>query len=202
MLIKNWIAGLALWGMLVASAHAVDPAKRVKTPAGIDPQLIEALRGAIAESNWYDNEMDALVWLADMSQRLQRRLPDPYYRVHILKFIYQEARRHKLQPELVLALIEVESGFNRYAVSATGARGLMQVMPFWKKEIGHPRDTLFDPATNIRYGCRILRRYLDHTGDLSKALHYYNGRHRPAGVYSDRVYHALKSRWQRLLAQR
>ena len=200
--IRNWITGVALWGACVAPACAADHAGAGTPGTDVDPQLVTALREAIAEPHWYDNEMDALVWLADMSQRLRRRLSDPFYRVRVLKFIYQEARRYSLQPELVLALIEVESGFNRYAISATGARGLMQVMPFWKKEIGHPRDSLFDPGTNIRYGCQILRHYLDQTGDLSRALHYYNGRHRQPGVYSGRVYRALKTRWQRLLAQR
>ena len=201
MLSRTWITGFILCGVLVSpftagangGGNSADP---------VDPQLITALREAIADPGWFEDETDALIWLADMSQRLEQRLPDTFYRVHLLKFIYTEATRHELQPELVLALIEVESSFDRYAVSVTGARGLMQVMPFWKKEIGHPRDHLFDPATNIRYGCQILRHYLDQTGDLTRALHYYNGRNRQAGVYSKRVYAALKSRWQRLLAQR
>jgi len=199
--IKNWITGLALWGVLVAPGFA-GKVSEAKLSQQVDPELVIALREAIADKGWYEDEMDALIWLADMSQRLEQRLPDPFYRVRLLKFIYREASHNELQPELVLALIEVESGFNRYAVSATGARGLMQVMPFWKKEIGHPRDRLFDPATNIRYGCQILRHYLDNTGDVSRALHHYNGRHRQAGLYSSRVLTALKARWQRLLAQR
>ncbi len=201
MLRKTWITGVILCGLLCTpfTAGANEHSKSLNQ---VDPQLVTALRAAIAESDWYEDEMDALIWLADMSQRLKQRLPDPFYRVHLLKFIYAESQRHDLQPELVLALIEVESAFNRYAISATGARGLMQIMPFWKKEIGHPRDRLFDPATNIRYGCQILRHYLDQTGDLSRALHFYNGRHREPGVYSKRVYRALKSRWQRLVAER
>src|SRR5690606_40092031 len=118
----------------------------------------------------------AEVWLLDMSQRLQHRLPDPAFRLDLLRQVHAEARRAGLQPELVLAVIEVESGFNRWAISAAGARGLMQVMPFWVEEIGRADDNLFDVGTNLRYGCAILRYYLDLAqGDLTEALARYNG---------------------------
>ena len=111
-----------------------------------------------------------------MSQRLQRRIRNPFYRVDLLKIVYAEAIRAGLEPELVLALIDVESSFDRFAVSPSGARGLMQIMPFWKKEIGHPQDDLFHPQINLRYGCTILRHYLDRSdGELWQALVRYNG---------------------------
>jgi len=168
----------------------------------VDEQLVFALQDAIADTSWYTGKMEALVWMAEMAERLRDRISDPFYRVHLLKIVYREARRVDLQPELVLALIEVESGFNRFAVSSSGARGLMQVMPFWKKEIGHPRDNLFHAPTNLRYGCTILRRYLDSTQNVRQALHHYNGRHRDPYIYPQRVLNALRDRWQPLLAQR
>ena len=87
----------------------------------------------------------AAAWLAAMSEQLEIRVPDPFYRIELLKSLHAEARRAALSPELVLALVEIESQFDRFAVSRSGARGLMQVMPFWKKEIGHPQDDLFHP---------------------------------------------------------
>ncbi|HZW86501.1 MAG TPA: transglycosylase SLT domain-containing protein [Gallionella sp.] len=116
-------------------------------------------------------------WLNVMSHRLQKRLPDEKYRIDFLKTVHYEAARAGLDPQLVLALIEVESGFNKYAVSSTQARGYMQVMPFWVKEIGVPQQNLFDLKTNLRYGCVILRYYLVdvENRDLYRALGRYNG---------------------------
>ena len=156
-------------GFLLASPLTADNAH-------IDPDLVSALRQSIKTAPSFSSRLNAVFWLADMSERLKVRISDPFYRVRLLKTIHSEAARAQLKPELVLALIEVESGFNRFAVSGSGARGLMQVMPFWKKEIGHPRDNLFEPRTNLRYGCTILKYYLDLVdGDLSEALAHYNG---------------------------
>ena len=142
----------------------------------VDPNLILALKQAVKQTPSFSNKLSAITWLADMSERLRDVIPDPFYRVALLKIIHTEATRAELKPELVLALIEVESGFDRLAVSRSGARGLMQVMPFWKKEIGHPLDSLFDPRTNLRYGCAILKYYIDYTdGDVGEALAHYNG---------------------------
>ncbi|WP_156498667.1 lytic transglycosylase domain-containing protein, partial [Oleiphilus sp. HI0079] len=97
-------------------------------------------------------------------------------RVAFLKMVHAEASRAGLEPELVLSVIHVESAFNRFAISVVGAQGLMQVMPFWKNEIGRPEDNLMDMATNLRYGCTILKHYLDREkGNLIRALARYNG---------------------------
>jgi len=117
-------------------------------------------------------------WLAAMSQALPRKWkPDHQQRVDFLKSVRYEAQRAGLDPHLVLGLIEVESYFRRYAVSSAGARGYMQVMPFWTDVIGDgDAGKLFDMRSNLRYGCTILRHYLDlERGDLFRALGRYNG---------------------------
>jgi soluble lytic murein transglycosylase-like protein len=119
---------------------------------------------------------DGYRWLLAMSDRLAKRVPDAKYRVELLKTVHYEATRAGLDPQLVLGIIFVESGFKKYAVSKAGARGLMQVMPFWVGLIGEGEHNLFHLRTNIRYGCVILRHYLDiEKGDLYRALGRYNG---------------------------
>jgi soluble lytic murein transglycosylase-like protein len=119
---------------------------------------------------------DKVAWLLEMSQRLEKRMPDRTGRIEFLKTVHYEATRAGLDPHLVLALIQVESGFRKYAVSSAGARGYMQVMPFWVGLIGRPDHNLFHVRTNLRYGCTILRHYLDiEKGDLFRALGRYNG---------------------------
>ncbi len=116
------------------------------------------------------------MWFHDMDERLAKRVPDPEQRQKILELVYQEANRANLQPELVLAVIQVESNFDPWAISHAGAIGLMQVMPFWLEEIGQPGDNLFHVPTNLRLGCTILRHYLDiEKGNLVRALARYNG---------------------------
>lgn len=163
--------------------------------AAPDPQLRAALKRAIESGDSFDNRFDAEVWLLDMSRRLRDRIPDPDQRLRLLRLVHSEARRAGLKPEWVLALIDVESGFNRFAISPAGARGLMQVMPFWLQEIGHPNDNLFHVQTNLRLGCTILRYYLDQEhGNLSRAFARYNGslgsNHYPALVFK-----ALETHW-------
>lgn len=115
-------------------------------------------------------------WLAEMSQRLSKRMPNAEQRVDFLNTVYYEATRAGLDPEMILGLIEVESGFKKYAVSSAAALGYMQVMPFWVGQIGTPGQDLFHLRTNLRYGCNILRLYLDReNGDLNRALARYNG---------------------------
>lgn len=163
-----------------------------------DPVLRELLREAAADADSFNDRFDAQVWLADMSQRLGDRIDDPEERVEILKRVHYEATRADLAPELVLAVIEVESNFDRFAVSHAGARGLMQVMPFWLEEIGRPNDNLFHIETNLRMGCTILKYYLDmEKGDLQRALARYNG---SLGKrwYSNRVLDKLRLRWRRI----
>ncbi len=119
---------------------------------------------------------DAHKWLFEMSRRLEKRIPDRKRRIQLLRTVHFEALRAGLDPQLVLGIIEVESRFRKYAVSRAGARGYMQVMPFWIKVIGRRGDNLFHPRTNLRYGCVILRHYLDvENGDYFRALGRYNG---------------------------
>jgi len=124
----------------------------------------------------FATQYEADFWLNEMSRRLQKKLPDAAFRMDFLKTVHYEATRAGLDPELVLGLIEVESGFKKYAVSGVGARGYMQVMPFWVNEIGTKEQNLFHLRVNLRYGCTILRHYLDmEKGDLFHALGRYNG---------------------------
>jgi soluble lytic murein transglycosylase-like protein len=124
----------------------------------------------------FDTEAEARRWLVSMSHRLAKRMPDRLQREEFLVTVHYEAKRAGLDPQMVLALIQVESNFRKYAVSRAGARGYMQVMPFWVKLIGTRDDNLFHLRTNLRYGCVILRHYLDmEQGDLYRALGRYNG---------------------------
>lgn len=115
-------------------------------------------------------------WLTEMSTRMAKRMPDTQARLDFLNTVHYEASRAGLDPQIVLGLIQVESAFRKYAVSSVGARGFMQVMPFWVKAIGAKEHNLFHLRTNLRYGCTILRHYLDiEKGDLYRALGRYNG---------------------------
>ena len=115
-------------------------------------------------------------WLSEMSKRLERRIPDRKERTDLLKTVQYEAVRNGLDPQLVLGVMQVESGFRKYATSSAGARGYMQVMPFWIKAIGEPQHNLYRLRINIRYGCVILRHYLNlENGDYFRALGRYNG---------------------------
>ncbi|NJN40042.1 MAG: lytic transglycosylase domain-containing protein [Gammaproteobacteria bacterium] len=124
----------------------------------------------------FANPADGERWLAEMSRRLAKRMPDPVAREEFLRTAHYEATRAGLDPQLVLSVIQVESAFRKYAVSTAGARGYMQVMPFWVKLIGTGEHNLFHLRINLRYGCTILRHYLDiEKGDLFRALGRYNG---------------------------
>jgi soluble lytic murein transglycosylase-like protein len=124
----------------------------------------------------FSTPADARTWLDAMSHKLERRMPDRRLREEFLVTVHYEAKRAGLDPQLVLGLIQVESAFRKYAVSTAGARGLMQVMPFWTKVIGGNDDNLFHLRTNLRFGCVILRHYIDiEKGDLYRALGRYNG---------------------------
>ncbi len=161
----------------------------------VDPGLRQYLKQAAAETYVFKDRYDAIVWLTDMSRRLTKKVPDPKQRILILKTVLHEAVRVGIEPELILAVIDVESNFRPYAVSRAGALGLMQVMPFWVKEIGRPKDNLFRIRTNLRYGSTILRFYLDkEKGNRTRALSRYNGS-RGKWRYPARVYRALERRW-------
>ena len=162
-----------------------------------DEALRELVREAVAASESFDDRFDAEVWLVDMSSRLaaRPRAPDPDERLELLRMVHEEARRASLQPELVLAVIEVESNFDRFAISEAGALGLMQVMPFWLDELQQPEANLFRPRTNLRIGTTILRYYLEREqGNMRRALARYNGS-LGENWYPDRVFRALNTRW-------
>jgi soluble lytic murein transglycosylase-like protein len=144
--------------------------------ASVQASMQKAISDAASPEPIFASEDEKLRWLTEMSPRLVKRLPDTRDRVEFLKTVYYEAQRAGLDPQLVLGLIEVESAFRKYAVSSVGARGFMQVMPFWVKQIGTSEQNLFHLRTNLRYGCTILRHYLDiEKGDLYRALGRYNG---------------------------
>ena len=162
---------------------------------GPDPELREVLRIAASDTTSFEDRFDAEVWLTDMSRRLERQVKDPEERIRILKLVHLEAKRADLAPELILAVIETESNFDHYAISVAGAIGLMQIMPFWLGEIGRPDDNLLHIDTNLRYGCTILKFYLDkEDGDLRRALGRYNGS-LGRRKYPNKVIDKLTSKW-------
>ena len=184
---------IALFLLGGQSVHADNMAQSLHQAP--DPELKRLLKLAASDTRVFKDRFAAQVWLHDMSYRLRRRLPDKRTRIILLKNVWYEARRAGLPPELVLAVIDVESNFNRFAISRSGARGLMQIMPFWLKEIGRPGDNLFHIQTNLRYGCTILKYYLKREkGNYRRALARYNGslgRRR----YPDKIISALTRRW-------
>ena len=179
---------------LVLFAALLSGGALVAEPAP-DPELREVLRQAASESASFSDRFHGEVWLTDMSRRLARQVRDPDERIELLTLVHLEAARVELPPELVLAVIEVESNFDRYAVSVAGALGLMQIMPFWLDEIGRPNDNLLHTDTNLRYGCTILRFYLDkEDGDLRRALGRYNGS-LGKRKYPNKVIDKLSKKW-------
>jgi len=182
----------ALLGGLIFVHPSITTAATSERP---DEEMRITLIKAIESSDSFKDRFDAEVWLTDMSQRLEPRVKDPGERLTILKTVHYEAQRAELDPELVLAVIDVESRYDRFAISSAGAQGLMQIMPFWLNEIGRPDDNLFVISTNIRLGCTILKYYLNmEKGNLARALARYNG---SVGKfwYPKLVFNALSSRW-------
>ncbi|HFB0823623.1 TPA: lytic transglycosylase domain-containing protein, partial [Neisseria gonorrhoeae] len=144
----------------------------------------------------FDNPKEGERWLSAMSARLARFVPDEGERRRLLVNIQYESSRAGLDTQIVLGLIEVESAFRQYAISGVGARGLMQVMPFWKNYIGKPAHNLFDIRTNLRYGCTILRHYRNlEKGDIVRALARFNGS-LGSNKYPNAVLGAWRNRWQ------
>ncbi len=167
------IAALCLFG---ASAAFAGAQKYEPLSASVQAALHKAVSDSRPTVSSFKSPMEAANWLGEMSRRLEKRIPNREYRIDLLRSVHYEATRAGLDPQLVLGLMQVESGFRKYAVSSAGARGYMQVMPFWVKIIGRPDNSLFDLRTNLRYGCTILRHYLDiEKGDLFRALGRYNG---------------------------
>jgi soluble lytic murein transglycosylase-like protein len=161
-----------------------------------DPELGKLLKQALSADTCFEDKFDQQVWLAAMEPQLQRVVKHAGERADILFHVHCEARRLNLPPGLVMAVIDVESRFDRWAVSHAGAVGLMQIMPFWPRELGMTNAELVRIPQNIRMGCTILRFYLDREkGDYAKALARYNG---SVGrrTYSDLVLGRLSKRWQ------
>jgi len=182
--------------LLLALAPALASAETQESP---DPELRKLLLEAVSASDSFDHPFDAEVWLSDMSDRMvryaPRALPDLQERLAFLRLVHREARRARVAPELVLSVIEIESKFDRFAISRSGALGYMQVMPFWLEELERPYDNLFNAPTNLRLGCTILKFYLDREkGDLVRGLARYNGSTGRA-KYSHKVLDALSLRW-------
>jgi len=169
-------------------------AKQEKPSDDFKAKLANAIANA---GDSFEDRFDAEVWLLEQSNRLRQvasHIPEDE-RFLILRLVHQQATHFSLDPLLVLALINIESDFDHYAVSNVGARGLMQIMPFWIDEIGKPDDNLFDIKTNVKYGCAILSLYIEkEKKDLTKALARYNGS-RGQGWYPMRIYKAMRKTW-------
>ena len=176
--------GLVLGG----AGLALLPAQQAHAGGQIEEPLADSVRSALAASvaelappkphfEQIDERVSYLRWLGEASQRLRPRKAEHQVRVEFLETVWYESRRAGLETALVLGLIQVESGFRKYAISRAGARGYMQVMPFWSRTIGDGDPSrLFHLQTNLRFGCVILRHYLDiERGDLTLALGRYNG---------------------------
>jgi soluble lytic murein transglycosylase-like protein len=189
---------LALVLLAIAAQPLAEAQRRGDGRSGPDPELRKILVVAIADADSFSDRFDAEVWLTDMSQRLRRQVPDAAERVEILRTVHRQATLTGVPPELVLAVIDVESDFDRFAISSASALGLMQVMPFWVPELGYrDKNQLFDIETNVLLGCRILKYYLDmERGDLVRGLARYNG---SVGKrwYADRVIERLRTKWFR-----
>ena len=164
--------------------------------ASVQAALSKPIADQAPLSSSFSDSTEAAMWLGEMSNRMKKRIPDERYRMELLRTVHYEATRAGLDPQWVLGLMEVESAFRKYAVSSAGARGYMQVMPFWVKSIGRSDDNLFNLRTNLRYGCTILRHYLDiEKGDMYRALGRYNGSlGKPE--YPNSVRAAWKGKWQ------
>lgn len=186
---------LVIFWVLATTAAAAYPyeAEAFHLP---DAATLQHMRAAVESAESFSDRYEAEVWLMSKSSPLERFIPDLQQRLELLRLIHREAIRAELSPEVVLAVIEVESHFNPYAVSRAGAQGLMQVMPFWKELIGSSEDNLTDIHTNLRYGCTVLKHYLDmEQGELTPALARYNGSYGKTW-YPDRVRVAWERHWR------
>ena len=163
--------------------------------AKVRASLQKSMADTASTHTAFRKQADEQAWLNEMSKRLAKRMPDPTERIEFLTTLHWEASRAGVDPQLMLGLIHVESGFRKYAVSPVGARGFTQVMPFWVRSIGTPDHNLFQLRTNLRYGALILRHYIDmESGDLYRALGRYNGSlGRPE--YPNLVVGAWKKHW-------
>ena len=168
--------GLLLAALCLAHPVQAGGQREEAMSASVRASLQRALADTAVTRTAFRNRADEAAWLQEMSRRLAKRMPDEAERIEFLTTLHWEASRAGVDPQLMLGLIQVESGFRKYAVSPVGARGYTQVMPFWVKAIGSPDHNLFHLRTNLRYGALILRHYIDiERGDLFRALGRYNG---------------------------
>ncbi len=195
----RWRGWLALLACCVASLAYAGNQKEEALADSVRLALARSISDPRPPQQSFSDPQEKLSWqrwFEAMSHRLHSRMPDEMVRREFLQTVWYEARRAGLEPALVMGLIQVESGFRKYAVSRVGARGYMQVMPFWTRTIGDGRPAgLFHMQTNLRYGCAILRLYIDaERGNVFLALGRYNGsRGRPE--YPNAVRAAWK-RWE------
>ena len=169
-------------------------------PVNIDPELIRKLAATMSRTTGEPDRYDAEVWLHWVTPKIARYMRDPQERTLLVSTVRREAAQHQIDPDLVLAVIDVESRFDRYAVSRSGAQGVMQIMPFWKKLIGREQDNLIRVDTNIRYGTTILAHYIERSkSDVVSALARYNGSHGLLN-YPERVIYSWRHRWQSRLS--
>lgn len=185
------VAASAMAGDIQAGAQIYEP-----MAASVRAGLAASVADDPAPRHGFSDATEAVAWLTEMSSRLDRRLPDYRTRLGFLRSVHYESTRAGLDSQIVLAVIQVESNFRKYAVSSAGARGFMQVMPFWVGLIGRRGDNLFDLRTNLRFGCAILKHYLDlEKGDLTRALARYNGSLGKPD-YPNLVYRAMRLTWK------
>ena len=185
------VAASAMAGDIQAGAQIYEP-----MAASVRAGLAASVADDPAPRHGFSDATEAVAWLTEMSSRLDRRLPDYRTRLGFLRSVHYESTRAGLDSQIVLAVIQVESNFRKYAVSSAGARGFMQVMPFWVGLIGRRGDNLFDLRTNLRFGCAILKHYLDlEKGDLTRALARYNGSQGKPD-YPNLVYRAMRLTWK------
>jgi len=184
--------------LLLATPLTAQPLAGGDARSGPDPVLRDILLRTVAEADSFEDRFAAEVWFTDMSRRLAPQVPDATERMELLRAVHQEATRAQVAPELVLAVIDVESNFDRFAISPSSALGLMQVMPFWVRELNRgDKNLLFDVRFNLLLGCQILKYYLDmEGGDLVRGLGRYNGS-LGRRAYADRVIQRLRSKWFR-----
>ena len=194
-MLKQLVAILAVAAAAAPQANAGNQ-QYEPLSASVSAAMNKSVADSVSPRLAFEDEMDGAVWLADMSTRLARYMPDMQGRRDFLVTLHYEATRAGLDPQMVLAVIQVESAFRKYAISKAGARGYMQVMPFWVKLIGDEANhNLFNLRTNLRYGCVILRHYIDiERGNLFRALGRYNGSLGKAR-YPDLVHRAWKRNW-------
>jgi soluble lytic murein transglycosylase-like protein len=191
-------AALACAALALAALLSAPAAHAAAGTADRDPELRAAVQAAIQESRCFTDQYDSAVWYKLMEPKLRRYISDHEERLRLLNVLWCEARRDpeaRLPPGLVLAVIHVESSFNRWAVSNTGAVGLMQIMPYWPEQLGMRRRDLIEDEPNIRMGCAILRYYYKREKrDLRRALGRYNGSVRSRN-YADSVVGRWTTLW-------